>query len=60
MGNTKRFPYDGRGSLLNLPLGGLPSGGDADTEVTGYLFVLTASEYASISSTEDVWTLSYA
>jgi len=32
MGNTKRFPYDGRGSLLNLPLGGLPSGGDAEAE----------------------------
>lgn len=31
MGNRKRFPCDGRGSL-NLTLGGLPRGGDAEAE----------------------------
>lgn len=32
MGNRMRFPCDGRGSLLNLTLGGLPRGGDAEAE----------------------------
>ena len=31
MGNRKRFPCDGRGSL-NLTLGGVPRGGDAEAE----------------------------
>ena len=35
----------------------LPNSATATTgDVTGYLFVLTASEYASLSSSADVWT----